>query len=131
MRFVAKFDDLKPRKGLLSEIVSRSTETAIVAGFGRTVTELSDHELAYTHVNGRLMQADIQINAGDLSRVRLVVPQKNKSGVCNGDSGSPVFIKEKGVVKLFAIAVGVFDCGKDGVYLKIETLKSWILSHIN
>ena len=116
---------------LFSDIESRSLQTAIVTGFGKTVITNENLQLEYTNVNGRLMKAEIQINADDLSHVRMVIPQKNNSGVCNGDSGSPVFIKEQGSIKLFAIAIGVFDCSKDGVYLKIESLKPWILSLID
>ena len=69
----------------------------------------------------------------------MIVDQAGGSGICSGDSGGPVFYQSKGKLFLAGINHGVtasqpnstkINCKDRGVFVKVQTHKSWIQSHI-
>lgn len=128
----------------LLEIYNRTAGFATVAGYGKTTALRDTKHLDYRTINGVLKQAQISLPTNYFESSLLTLRQWNTTGVCKGDSGSPLFVGEKGNYKLLAIAIGVFkpdhelvkvipfpseydECAGYGVYLNVETFKPWIL----
>lgn len=128
----------------MSEVEVQRIEKATVVGFGKTTTLKDTRGIDYRSINGVLKEAQIEINEQFFMQSHFILPQSKKSGVCRGDSGSPVFVTEEGKNKLLAIAIGVMsqsdegydyhasyetieECNGYGVYLNLEKWKPWII----
>lgn len=125
----------------LAKVQSSAPEKAFIAGFGKTTRQKDTQNLNYKEVNGVLKQAELNLTPENFQGDRVALSQEQGSGVCRGDSGAPLFIKENGIYKLMSIAIGVYsfnrvfnstetqadECSGYGIYQNIEPLRSWIL----
>lgn len=128
------------RVNFLDRIDESQVQSATVAGFGKTTTLKDTRDIDYKQINAVLKQATIELNINHFKSKNFSVSQWKNPGVCKGDSGSPVFVKEDSKNKLLGIAIGVFtddekimqtnpvldECRGHGVYLNIRSLKPWI-----
>lgn len=126
-----------------TEIENRSSFLNLtLTGFGRTTAFKDTSQISLNELNGQLKKANLSIAAEILKPEYFEVDQRETSGICNGDSGSPVFINIKDKTYLFAMAVGTYrihksdedsveqskytDCAGSGVFVNLQNYTSWI-----
>lgn len=113
-----------------------------ITGFGRTTALKDTSNISLNELNGQLKKANLSITAEILKPEYFEVNQHETAGICNGDSGSPVFINIKDKSYLFAMAVGTYrihksdeytleqneytDCAGSGVYVNLQNYSNWI-----
>lgn len=122
----------------------------VVAGFGKTIALRDTTSIPYSSVSGNLVKADLQTNSTKLNNPFFSLDQWQKGGVCNGDSGGPVFNKnENNQLQLVAMAIDVYqlyanremidrntenlftECVGYGLYLNLLEYKGWIQETLN
>ena len=123
--------------------VQKSLINVTLTGFGRT-TALSDtSNLSFAELNGQLKKANLLISNDKLKLKYFEIEQRETSGICNGDSGAPVFVNKDKKSYLFAVAVGTYrennseeseleqnkytNCAGFGVFVNLEGHMDWIL----
>lgn len=117
----------------------------IVTGYGKTSALNDTSKIKYEDLNGILKQAKLSIATSEFSRSGFFLEQWQAPGICNGDSGGPVFVKDfDGQYKVAALAINVYEinnaasrkldpkdlystCAGHGLYLNLENYKSWIV----
>ena len=113
-----------------------------LTGFGRTTALKNTSNIPLSELNGQLKKANLSIYTEILKPEYFEVNQSETSGICNGDSGSPVFINIKEKSYLFAMAVGTYrihksdenvleqnkytDCAGTGVFVNLQNYTGWI-----
>ena len=102
-----------------------SNSNGLIAGFGKN-TLLSPSNLK--PLTGLLEKAAVVIPDELLLNRFIQIDQNEKSGVCSGDSGGPLFINRDGKLHLQAIAIQVSSkkCTGYGTYLNLDFFKDWI-----
>ena len=105
-------------------------DVVIPAGYGRR-TEVDG---IYNHRLNKSLGVPIIEDWG----THFIVNQANSSGICSGDSGGPTFLSSKGKLYLAGINQGLIPlsegskvkCQNQGVVVKVQTHKTWILDNI-
>lgn len=130
-------------------IMDRSSDAhnVTIAGFGKTTALKDASHIDIKEINGILKKATIQVPASALTKSYFTLNQQNSAGICNGDSGAPLFLEVNNKTYLFALAVGVFrvqgtaydsqkdsllnDCSASGMYINLIGYQKWLHSSLS
>lgn len=125
-----------------SQSSTEGASTAIALGYGRN-TDLADTRTIETRLNGYLQKAEIAFTSQNSTDRIISIDQKNKTGICLGDSGGPLFIRKDDKIYLQAISIAGHktksddpenkynECHSKGIYLNLNPFRAWISSIIN
>ncbi len=119
----------------------------VLAGFGKTSSLKDTSAIAHSELSGQLNQAEAKISFQQMQSAYFSLDQFNGPGVCHGDSGSPVYVKNSrsDQLSLLAIAIDVFKtdasvdatrdpkgiyttCASSGLFLNLAPHQDWITS---
>ena len=117
----------------------------VFAGFGRRTALRDTSNSNPDEMNGILFQAENRISLEQSNAASFSLNQWERSGVCHGDSGSPVFLKNPYTKQftLSAIAINIFEtnsdqkneldphqnysnCAANGLFLNLGPHENWI-----
>lgn len=131
--FFAKKDDFKKQNSILN---------LTLTGFGMTTALKDTSNFSLSELNGQLKKANLLVSSERIKPRYFDIEQRETSGICNGDSGAPVFLIRDKKNYLFAIAVGTYrtnnseeneleqnkytNCAGSGVFVNLENYLNWI-----
>lgn len=127
--------------------------TSIATGFGKQTNLVNPERDEPTYskktgkekkqrITGILKKAEIKIQLAQLKNKIIEVDQKEKAGVCSGDSGGPLFTTRENRPYLQGLAIAVFkevnadpekkynECYSKSMFLNLDYFKGWILESI-
>ena len=113
-----------------------------ILGYGRSSTLATlPNDMTENAVSGILRKTQIKIDDFKYSKKQIIIDQRNKPGLCMGDSGGPLFIHRDGQLYLQGLSVAVLKHGKNkdtvnnacddtGIILNLDFLKDWIQNQL-
>jgi secreted trypsin-like serine protease len=113
---------------------------AFIVGYGKNRRKSDKNE--EIPLNGILEKAQVIITNDQLNEQFILINQNEKSGVCSGDSGGPLFISHERRYYLQGLAVAVTgadsdknqiensECNGTGLYLNLDFYKDWIAEQL-
>ena len=96
----------------------------LVAGFGKT--DLPDPDKRGAVVSGKLLQVNMKLKAVESGSKEVWFGLTPGKASCNGDSGGPGVVVDRGVHKLLGVTSRGIDCRSDVIYTDVTTYGEWL-----